>query len=34
MEYNEMMDRANEPNKRAKYAEDFEDLNDMFALHH
>ena len=32
-EFNEMMDRANAPNKRAKFAETFDDVNDMFALH-
>lgn len=32
-EYNEMMDQASAP-KRVKFAEDFEDINDMFALHH
>jgi hypothetical protein len=32
-EYNAMMDEANQP-KRAKFAEEFEDINDMFALHH
>ena len=34
MEYNTMMDSANAPNKRAKFGEAFEDINDMFALHH
>lgn len=34
MEYNDMMDQANAPNKRSKFAEAFEDLGDMFALHH
>ena len=33
-EYNEMIDQASAPNKRAKFAEAFEDVNDMFALHH
>jgi hypothetical protein len=28
-----MMDQANAPNKRVKFAEEFEDVNDMFALH-
>lgn len=33
MQYNDMLDRSNAP-KRSKFAEDFEDINDMFALHH
>ena len=33
-EYNDMMDQASAPNKRVKFAEAFEDINDMFALHH
>jgi hypothetical protein len=32
-EYNDMMDQASAP-KRAKFSEAFEDINDMFALHH
>jgi hypothetical protein len=31
-QFNEMMDRANAPNKRLRFAEAFEDVNDMFAL--
>lgn len=31
-QYNDMMDRANAPTKRARFAEDFEDVNDIFAL--
>jgi hypothetical protein len=31
-QFNEMMDRANAPNKRQKFAEEFEDVNDIFAL--
>ncbi len=33
-DYNQMMDNANDPTKRVKFAEAFEDVNDMFALHH
>jgi hypothetical protein len=33
-EYNDMMDQASAPNKRVKFSEAFEDVNDMFALHH
>ena len=32
-EFNAMMDEANQPTKRARFAEEFEDINDMFALH-
>lgn len=32
-EFNQMMDEANQPNKRARFAEEFEQIDDMFALH-
>ena len=32
-EFNDMLDRSNAP-KRAKFAENFEDVSEMFALHH
>jgi hypothetical protein len=32
-QFNEILDRANAPNKRARFAEDFDDVNDMFSLH-
>ena len=34
LEFNQMMDEANQPNKRARFAEEFEQIDDMFALHH
>lgn len=34
MEYNDMLDQANAPGKRSKFAEDVTDLAEMFALHH
>ena len=34
LEFNQMMDEANQPNKRARFAEEFDQIDDMFALHH